>query len=133
MILRFSPKRSLIVAGALVLSAAMAGAAAAAEPAKARGYKTSDLITQRDVERSPRGYRLSVPGTGAVYVKALRSAKAGKQCLVYKPALVKALAANPPTAGKVEWLELSIYFKPGGQWVCDLPTGGGCHVMVWMD
>ncbi|MET0985139.1 MAG: hypothetical protein ABW034_07010 [Steroidobacteraceae bacterium] len=91
----------------------------------------TDLFTQQDIDRSPGGYKLFVPGVGDVYVTQIRAPSAGKTCSIHKPSLIKAVAANPPTLNEPKWEELSIHyiFFPY-RTVCLWPPGGGCYAMV---
>lgn len=94
-----------------------------------RSLKRSEMISQGDVERSPRGYRLSVPGVGNIYVKGLRTPRGSKECHVHEPSLVKLLAADPPAPLQTKWMQLTIYDCPWGT-CCLGPLGGGCYVIV---
>lgn len=95
-----------------------------------RSLKPSDLIAQQDIDRSPRGYQLSVPGVGNVYVKALKASRSGKTCRVHEPSLIRALTANPLVSGQPKWLQLTIYDCPWGGTCCLGPLGGGCYILV---
>lgn len=90
-----------------------------------------DFFTQADIDRSPGGYALFVPGVGDVYATEIRSAVAGKTCNIHKPSLIKAIAEDPPTVNEPTWEELSIHyiFFPY-RVVCLWPPGGACYIMV---
>jgi hypothetical protein len=96
----------------------------------------SDLLTQEDIDRSPGGYKLFVPGVGDVFVKELRAPDAGKTCSIHKPSLIKSIAANPPLHGP-QWHQLSIHYyfdfnynPPRKVTICLWPEGGGCYILV---
>jgi hypothetical protein len=89
----------------------------------------SDFITQQEMDRSPRGYKLNVPGVGDVYVSDPLKRTGGKECRIHKPSLISAVAADPPTASSPSWINLTIYGWSGGT-VCASPSNGACYRMV---
>jgi hypothetical protein len=112
-------------------SASVVGSAAAvSDSATPQVLQQSDFITQEDIDRSPDGYRLSVPALGDVYVKALRASAAARTCHIHKPSLIAAVAADPPVAAEPYWIQLTIYDCPWVGTCCAAPLGGGCYVMV---
>lgn len=126
----FLSKRARAGLGAAMLSAiTLGGPAAAMDPARLNAVKAADVITQRDIDRAPGGYRLTVPGVGDFYVMALKAPAAGKDCRVHKPSLIKAIAADPPKPGQTKWTELSIY-KVKDKTYCFYPPGGACYQMI---
>ena len=89
----------------------------------------SDFITQEDMDRSPRGYELNVPGFGVVYVMDPLRRPGGKDCRVHKPSLIKAITADPPTANSPSWINLTIYNYAGWTY-CGCPKNGACYRMI---
>ncbi len=89
----------------------------------------SDFITQEEMDRSPRGYELNVPGVGVVLVTDPLKRIGGSPCRTHKPSLISAVAANPPTAASPSWINLSIYNYSGGIF-CACPKNGACYRMI---
>lgn len=123
-------------AGALLLSATLAAGAPTVDAAETlTAFSRADTFTQADIDRSPRGYKLAVPGVGKVYITGLRAPDGGRNCRVHKASVIEKLAANPPKPQGITWVQVGILKIPeelGGGFTC-FGDGKGCYLIASRD
>jgi hypothetical protein len=121
-----------LLAGVLAAEPSLAASGAA----EISSLKRSDFVSPDDLKRARGGYKLSVPGVGAVRIRAIRTGRPGERCLVHLPTLVKMIQASPPSPGGQDTLEVNrveIDESLGlGDHMC-IGEGSGCAVIVLDD
>ncbi|MCA9548771.1 MAG: hypothetical protein KC933_01975 [Myxococcales bacterium] len=90
--------------------------------------KLDDMITAAELDRTPGGYSLEVPGVGKVILDN-EDPRVTSGCYMHRPSLIQEIAANPPSAAGPTWVNLTIW---GCSWgICCLPpSNGACYKMV---
>lgn len=90
--------------------------------------KLEDMIAPADLDRTPGGYTLEVPGVGKVVLDN-QDPRVTSGCYVHRPSLIDEITANPPSAAGPRWVNMTIYDCPWGT-CCLPPSNGACYKMV---